>query len=252
MITVFLAVFLGVVGFIVGRSQFGVGSGVFLALLGSVASYILIARRMGKKVEVIMKQVEEHLGAQRAEKALGLLESLAPLRRWQPMLGAWVDAQIGVIHYSTGRREEAKPYLEKAPAKMWQAKAMLGAQLFRTKQYDEMVKVFDHATTKNKKTALLWATYSWCEWKRGRRDQAISALTRARQALPDDVRLQKSLEALQNLKKPKMRAYGNEWLSLGLEDGPGVMVMEQAGGGRAMPPWARRAFGGRATKRPRA
>ncbi len=245
MITVFAALLVGGLGFLLGKSQFGVGSGVFVALVGTIATYILLARRIGKRVEGVMKAVEEHLSSQRAEKALELLESLRPLRLWQPMLGPWVDAQIGVIHFTSGRPDDARPYLERAPLRMWQGKAMLAAHLWRIKSYDEMERVFERTSNANKKVSLVWAAYAWCQWKRGKRDQALQVLARGRAALPADARLQKATEALQNMKKPKMRVYGNEWLALGLEEVPGAGMVSQASGQRPLPPWARRAYGGR-------
>lgn len=205
--------------FAAGFIWFGVGSAIFMGLAAAVAVYIPLARRVGKRVEAATREVEADIGAQRTERAIERLESLRPFARWQPRLGSWLDAQIGILRFAHLRDfDGARPYLERATVRTWQARAMLGAYHYRRKQWDDMERVFEQATRRNRKEGMLWATYSWCQWKRGRREDAIRVLAQGRRYVPKDTRLQRNLEALQNAKKMKMQSFGPEWLALHLEE----------------------------------
>jgi tetratricopeptide (TPR) repeat protein len=205
-------------------------------ILGMVAFFFL-ARRVGKRLEAIRPQLEKHVSGSRVEEAIKLLESQRPLARWQFRLGAVIDGQIGILLYAHKRdAERARPYLERAGAANWQARAMLAAALFKKKKYDEMVAIFEHTVKRNRKQSLLWSAYAWCEHKRGKPKRAQEILAQAQTFLPSDENIGKNLLRLSNDKaKLKMNGYGMEWYALLLEDPPREMVAPQAP----------RAFGGR-------
>ncbi|MFN8423499.1 MAG: tetratricopeptide repeat protein [Anaerolineae bacterium] len=50
--------------------------------------------------------------------------------------------------------------------KNWHAKAMLAALHFKARRFDDAERVFEEAVRFNKKEAMLWAAYAWCESKR--------------------------------------------------------------------------------------
>lgn len=220
----------------IGSAVFDVTSGIVIALVAAVPVYILLLRWSGKRSTKAMADVEAHLRAQRFELAIKALEDLRPIARWQPLLGSALDAQIGMIKYAYQRDfEGALPHLEKAGPRLWQAGAMLAALHFKKKRYDDMERVFDAVSRKNKKQGMLWAIYSWCEWKRGEKTKALEVLNRGLLVLPNDARLKTHQHAIANGKKPKMNVYGAEWMAMHLETGPGQMP---PGGNRPrfMPP----------------
>ena len=205
-------------------------SGVLLGLVAGGVVYYLIARRVRRRVEAASKEVEAHTKGQRFEKAIQAMEALRPLGRWQPFLRASTEGQIGMLRYAYLRDfEGARPHLAQAHPWLWQAHAMLGAGHFKKRRFDEMEKVFEKATRRNKKEGLLWATYAWCQWKRGLRDPALQIMARARQVLPSDERLKTMQIALQNGKKLKMHSYGAEWLALHLETPAGAPAVPPGG-----------------------
>jgi tetratricopeptide (TPR) repeat protein len=218
MLTLILSSIVALVLFTVGVVAFDVISGLALGLVPAVVLAVLLMRRGRKPVEAAMKEIEAHMKNQRFEKAIGALESMRPLARWQPGLGGSIDAQIGMVRYAHMRDfEGARPHLERSHGKVWQAQAMLGAAHFKKERFDEMRTVFERAVRRNKKDAMLWLVYAYCEWKRGARDQAISVLTRAQKACPSDERIKTQLGALRNGKKVKMPPHDPEWLALHLE-----------------------------------
>ena len=204
--------------FLAGFFTFDVLSGAVIGVLGGIGALILLLRRGRKPLEAAMKETENHMKGQRFDRALATLEGLRQQARWQPGLGASIDAQIGMIKYAHLREfEEARPYLEKAHGKIWQAQAMLAAAHFKKERHAEMKAVFEKAVKKNKKEGLLWLIYGYCEWKRGSRNDAIAVLNRGVIECPKDERLKHQLEGLQNGKKMKMPNNDPEWLALHLE-----------------------------------
>lgn len=173
-----------------------------------------------------MPAIEQAVQGQRVEQALKLLEELRPLARWQPGLNAVVDGQIGVITYATKMDfDRAQPYLEKAVVKNWHARAMLAALHFKARRFDDAARVFEEAVRFNKKEAMLWAAYAWCESKRQNRAKAIDIMQRAVKAMPDDQDLKDNLSALQQDKRMRMNAYTPEWWALHLERPPAKVLM---------------------------
>jgi tetratricopeptide (TPR) repeat protein len=218
MLTLIISGIVALVLFAVGFVAFDVISGLALGLVPAIGLAVLLMRRGRKPVEAGMKEIEAHMKNQRFEKAIGSLEALRPLARWQPGLGSSVEAQIGMIRYAHMREfEGARPNLERAHGKVWQAAAMLGAAHFKKERWSEMEAVFERAVKRNKKEAMLWLVYAYCQQRRGARDQAIAVLTRAQKHCPKDERIKNQLGALKNGKKLKMPPHDPEWLALHLE-----------------------------------
>jgi tetratricopeptide (TPR) repeat protein len=231
-IVISAAVALGLFG--AGFAAFDWLSGLVLGLAGGIAAFILLMRRGRKRLETSMKEIETHMKAQRFEKTIAALEAMRPTARWQPGLGGSIDAQIGMVKYAHMREfEAARPYLERSHGKVWQAWAMLAAGHFKKERYDEMKKAFEHAVRRNKKEAMLWLSYAYCEWKRGGRAEAIEVLSRAQTACPADERIKAQLLGLQNGKKLKMPSNDPEWLALHLER---TVATGQSAKPRFMPP----------------
>jgi hypothetical protein len=204
--------------FLAGFLAFDLLSGIVVGVLAGIGLFILLMRRGRKPLEAAMKDCEAQMKGQRFDKALAALEGLRPLARWQPGLGGSIDAQIGMVRYAHMREfEDARPYLEKANPKVWQAQAMLAASHFKKERFAEMKQVLERAVKKNKKESMLWLIYGYCEWKRGARTEAIVVLGRGVTECPTDERLKHQLEALQNGKKMKMPPNDPEWLALHLE-----------------------------------
>ena len=146
-------------------------------------------------------------------------EALA-LGKWQFFVEPQIHAQIGMLLYMAQRFDEAKPHLAQSFSRIGQARAMYGALLFREKNYDEMVKVFENAVAQNKNDGFLWSIYAWCLDAAGQTEKALAVLARAVTTNPSDERVKQNQLALQNEKRMKMKAYGNEWWAFHLEKPP--------------------------------
>ena len=233
MLTFVIAFLVGAGGFALGFKFFDPWSAAFLGLAGLITPLILIGRKVMKRLEVKNKEAEAHIGAQRFDKAVAVFESMRPLGLWFPRLTASMDGQIGVLKFAAQRDfEGARPYLEKAPGKLWMARAMLASAHFKKHQYDQMEKVFEGAVKKNKKQGLLWAAYAFCQLKRGEKAKAVEVLQKGVEALPEDARLKAHLVAIEKGKKPKMTAYGSEWYAFHIE----TPALASQGQQKFMPP----------------
>ncbi len=199
----------------------GWGGAVFFGLASGLVAYVVIGRRVSKRLARVTAPVERYTRAGRVDRAIAAIESARPLAKWQLGIGRAIDGQIGVLMYAQkGDARAARPYLERAPRRLWQAQAMLAAIHFKAGRRREMREVFERAIRKNRKVGLLYAAYAHCEHALGRRAEAMDILARGTQRVPGDARLRDNLLAVQNRKKPRARSYGADWWSLGLEAPP--------------------------------
>jgi tetratricopeptide (TPR) repeat protein len=204
--------------FVATKLRFDWLSGALVGVLSGGVTFFLLLRRSRKQLEARMGEIEGHVKAQRTDKAIACMEACKPLGRWQPGLVASLEGQIGMLRYAHQRDfEGARPHLERAHPRLWQAWAMLAVAHFKKDRFDEMHAVFEKAVKRNKSDGMLWLAYAYCEWKRNRRTEAIQVLARATVACPKDERVKHQLEGLQNGKKMKMNHNDPEWLALHLE-----------------------------------
>lgn len=206
-------------------------------LVAGVATYFLFVRRVNALLKNELGQLQGLLANKNVEGALALLEALKlKYSKWIFLLASQLDGQIGSILY-VGKRDydRARPYLEKAFIRMWDAKLMLaclqagvvGKAKGDIKQADALLERVAKYTPKQ---GLLWSTWAWLHWKAGDAKKAIEILARGKENLGEsDAHLTANLLALQNDKKMKMKGYGEVWYTLQLEQHP--MVMQQQRGG---------------------
>jgi tetratricopeptide (TPR) repeat protein len=221
MLSIIVSVAVSAALFLLTKLRFDWISASVVGLVGGIATFILLMRRGRKQVEEKMGEIEGHAKAARIDKAIACMEALKPMGRWQPGLTSQLEGQIGMLRYAHQRDfEGARPHLERAHARLWQAWAMLAVAHYKKERFDEMHAVFEKAVKRNKTDAMLWIAYAYCEWKRNRRTEAIQVLARAQAACPKDDKVKRQLENLQNGKKMKMYDNDPEWMALHLEKMP--------------------------------
>jgi tetratricopeptide (TPR) repeat protein len=208
------------------------------ALIVGVAVYFLLVRMVNARLQKEMAGLQALLGQRNIDGALALLEALKKkYSRMIFLLGSQLDGQIGSIHYLKKDFEKARPYLERAFIRMWDAKLMLACllsgQVGPKKKNGDMKAVdelLDRVARYSGKQGLLYSTWAWLHWKAGDSKRAIEVLGKGKDALGEtDPHLTANLLALQNDKKMKMKGYGEVWYTFQLEQHP--MVMQQQRGG---------------------
>ena len=202
------------------------------ALVGLVATYILLARRTVKQMEVVMATAQKELQARKPDRAVAALQSAFPLARWQFLVKGQLHGQIGTLLYIQKKFDEAEPHLVKSFVKIWPARAMLGAQHYRRKEWTKMEVTFEGAVKANKNEGLLYAVYAWCQEKRGERKKAIDILQRGTKENPSDEKLKNLLNRAQNDKRLKLDAWSEQWWQFWLETPPPMTPPGGFGGGR--------------------
>lgn len=205
------------------------------------AAYLLLARRIGNKLQALMGTVQKELQGQptsqkeaqaRVERAIKTLETGLVYEKWQFLVGPEIHSQIGMLKYMSKDLDGAKVHFAKASPRNYMAKAMEGALYYQRKDFPSMKKSFEAAVTAGKKEPLMWAVYAWCLAQNKEKDAAVKVLARGVEANPSDEKLKNSLSALQNDKRLKMKPYEPMWWQFGLETPPPQMLGGGGGGRR--------------------
>ncbi len=199
-----------------------------------VGSFIFLFRRTNKQIEGSLMEVQKELRKgkpQNIEKGITMLEGVkAHFGPRQFFVKGGIDGQIGALYYAHNQKEKARPYLEGAMSRAWEAKAMLAVMHYRKKEMGRVDEIMEKSAKTNPKAGLLWSTWAWMHWKLNNNDKALSILARGKDMLGDkDQTLSSNLLALQNKKKMKMKPYGEQWYLLGLEQHPALRTAQRGG-----------------------
>jgi tetratricopeptide (TPR) repeat protein len=203
------------VGFSVGGIFGNWVQGIVPALLLFPVAYVLLARRTGRKVEILMKQAFKELEAGRVAGSKRILESALVYGRWQFMLEQQVRTQMGAIEYMQRNYRAARPYLENAWSRNWQAVGMLAAIDLRDGRKEEALVRLEACHKYGKKDAVMWGLYTYACAQAGDLDRALSISNDALQALPDSKALKDLKSALANRKIKRFKwakVFGAPWL----------------------------------------
>ncbi|MEM1008655.1 MAG: hypothetical protein AAGJ35_06580, partial [Myxococcota bacterium] len=200
--------------------------------------YFYLSRRTWKQTENLFKDAMQMLEplqqrpdlANYPEKRNALVDQVIKklktgyaLAKWQFLLRSQIDAQIGIILYSVKQDlKAAMPFLQNSFKRNWMAQAMLAVCYLKKHKPDQMQNTFELAVRLNKKQDFLWSLYAYCLQKIKKTEQAIEVLGRAQKALPANNAIVENLVALQNNKKMKMKAYGDQWFQFHLEKPPNM------------------------------
>src|SRR5512140_3684819 len=226
-----------IVAVLVRLFGFSTWAGIIPGALAFVASYLLLARRVGGKVQKLVEEAQKELSVQpanererkqRIDKAIKILESGLVYDRQQFLIVSEIHAQIGMITYLVKDLDGAQEHFRKANPRNYMAKALQAALFYQRKDYAKMESTFEEAVRAGKKEALVWAAYAWCMVQLKEKDKALKIMARAVEINPSDEKLKAGLTALQNDKKLKMKPYEPMWWQFGLENPP----LPTMGGGR--------------------
>jgi len=208
-------------------TDFGWVAAIFPAVVAAAGAYVLLVRRILKKIERLMDAMQKDVQAGKLDKGIQTLQAGFALAPWQFLVAAQIHSNIGVLHYlkQPPDYDAALPHLQKSFSKHWIARGMLAALRYRRKDLAGARQVFEDGVKANRKEGVLWAAYAWMLEKEGLHDEAIAVLGRGVQANPSDDKLKSSLQALQNGKKLKLgKLYEEQWFQFRLEPPPTQLV----------------------------
>jgi len=224
----------------------GVIYGIVPGLVAGVVAFILLVRRTYNQLTVYTQKVQTLLTPPKGfdpvkaqmtgkgwtppfDKAIDELKAATALQKWQFLVVEQLAGQIGQLYYVQKKFDDAAPWLEKAWARDWMAKAFLGALHTRKKDLEKARQAFDVAVRFHDKEPLLWNSYAWCLASLGDDAGALLVLDRARSKVPSDERTATNLDLLRNGKKMNMKPFGENWYLFFLEEPPPTVIQQGYG-----------------------
>ena len=206
--------------------------GIVLFVLVSGVSFILISRAMAKRIEPRFLAIQKQIQAGQTQLAIGQLEELMPLSRWQVLLKGQIHAQIGLLAYASGDEKRAEEHLAEAGLRSTEAKLAQAALAYRKGRKDQAREALDVAIRANKKQIMPYHVYAWMLLKEGDRDAAIQKLVDAQKVEKSNESTEENLARLRNGKKLSMKRFGMAWYGLQLEKPPAQLRAAQGMAGR--------------------
>ncbi len=210
-------------------------AGLLPAVLALLIAYFLLARRSSAQLQAVLDQVTKVLQKQQTDEAMRMLEAARPLGRWQFLVEAQLEAQLGALAYMQRDFKRARPHLEKAFSRNWHAQGMLAAMDFRDRKIDEAVKRLEKASGPGRKEALFWGLYAYMLATAKRHDEALEVLARGLKVMPSNEPLKGMRKAISNKRKLRMKAFGQNWYSFFPEQFPVRRYAQQGPPGRSYP-----------------
>lgn len=216
---------------------YGWGWAILFAFILFLVSWILLARRLGARIQPVMARVQKQMEAGMFDPAMQSLETLLPLSKWIPMLRGQLLGNMGMLAYHTGKKERAIELLNGASLRAPDARLMLGCIHYKNEDIQKALAVMSLATKANKKHALLHNTYAWMLSKNGKGDEAQATLAAFLKKDANNSTTKENLLRLQNRQKMSMQGFDMQWYALGLERPPQAMgQMRRAPKGFREPP----------------
>ncbi len=242
MYNLLIAVAAAIISFLLGFFVAGWIAGFVPALLALVGVYLLLARRTQRMLEARLSGVMPAMQAGKLDDVRATLRSCLPLGRWQFLVTAQIESQLGQVDYLDGIRlkmmkqaanaqvrfGEARGHLERAWSRDWRAQAVLAAIHQREGRIEDALKVLAAAKRPAKSEAIFWALYAWVLNEAHRRDEALQVLGEGLKENPKSKGLLGMQEALSNKRRPVMSEFGEAWYTFFPEDIPREQMMEMA------------------------
>jgi tetratricopeptide (TPR) repeat protein len=216
------------------------------AVLVLVLTYFLLARRTSNQLRAVMEAANQAAMAAgsraqgqgrppKLDEAREILDGARHLGRWQFLVEAQIEAQLGALDYVMRDFSAARPHLERAFSRNWMAQGMLAAIDFREGQIDAAVKRLEKVSLFARKEATYWGLYAYILAESKRQDEALVVLGRALKILPDNEALKSLQQAISNRKKLRMKEFGNNWYTFFPEQVPIRRIAQQGPPGRGYP-----------------
>ncbi len=236
MLNLLISSTLGIAGFLMGHSMGTWTTGILPFFLFFVAAWIVLSRRVSKKMESIMLLAGKEFEANRIDNGKRLIHSARPLGRWQFFLESQIDSQLGSIEYMQRNFKAARPLLEKGFKRTWQPQGMLAAIDLRNGKKERAIERIIAVKKHGKKDPVMWGLACYACLQANDTDRALSLINEALEVkqLEQSTPLLQLRQALQNGKGKKFKwakMFGQPWLQYYPEHASNKMMMAQANTG---------------------
>jgi tetratricopeptide (TPR) repeat protein len=231
----------GALVFVAGAAAFGPFAGILPGLLVFVVAQFLLGRWSSTAIQRELASVEPLLRERKLDEAVALLRKVQQTwGRWQYLLDAQVEAQLGILDYLQMKLDEARPKLEaggKGPF-TWTAfgrnplaLSMLACIHWRQGRKDDAWKAFDQASEASSTDPTLYQVWATLLSRDGKRTEALQAVAKGLVAHPKHAALTELQGKLANDKRVDPRDFGQAWFQYFPED----LLKEQVMTGRRGP-----------------
>lgn len=208
-------------GALAGKWTYGVAP----ALLAAPAVYFVLARRSGRQLEQIFGRAMAQLQERQVDEAKATIRSAWPLARWQFLVGAQISAQLGSLEYLQRNFSAARPLLEAAWTRNWQAMGMLAVLDLREGQPARALTRLPQGEWFGRKEPLFWGLRAWVMLEAGDRDGALRVLADGSTATENAEPLRELRAALANDRMKGFRwdrVFGHGWYQFFPDQIPGA------------------------------
>ena len=229
MYNLLIALAIATVIFVLGWSFTGTTIAGFIpASLALVITYVLMARRVGKKFQAIATKAAKEFENNRMDNGVRLLESGFSLSNWQFFIGPQIHGQLGMIAYMQRDWKKARTHLSQAWKRDWRSRSMLAALHHRQGKRDDALELMNKLTSFGGKDPTFWGLYAYIALEAKQRDKALSILNDGLKKCPESPGLKTMANAIRNKKKPKMKAFAPAWYQYFPEQMPRSAMMAHA------------------------
>ena len=230
------------IGILIGATSGGVWTalglwktwqmGILLTVVVSLLSFVLLSRLMARRIEPRFMAIQKQIQSGQTQLAMGQLEGMLSLSRWQVLLKGQIHAQIGLLAYASGDEARAASHLALSGVRATEARLAYAALEYRRGRKDHAREILDLASRASKKQILPYHVYAWMLAKDGDREAAINKLIACQKIDKSNDSTQENLSRLQNGKKLSMKRFGIAWFGLQLEKPPAQLRAAQGMAGR--------------------
>lgn len=231
----------GAAVFVLGAVAFGPFAGILPGLLVFVVVQFLVGRWSSAAIQKELAGVEPLLRDRKLDEAVALLRRVQQQwGRWQYLLDAQIEAQLGVLDYLQMKFDEARPKLE-AGAKgpfTWTAfgrnplaLAMLACIHWRQGRKDEAWAAFASGAEATGTDPVFYQVWATLLARDGKRTEALQAVAKGLEAHAKHAALLDLQHRLANDKRVDPREFGQAWFQFFPED----LLKEQVMTGRKGP-----------------
>lgn len=201
-------------------------------LLVTAGAMFLLARRINGILEVELAKVPAMLEQRQLDEASAHLQSIQDrYGRWQLMLDGQLEAQKGMLDYLQLRFDDALPKLEKGSWRNAPALVCIGAIHFRRGRKDEAWEALTKAQDADPKDLMTHLVHAVLRSRASDRDGALAAVATGLETLPDSQHLQNLQKRLQNKKKIDVKQFPQQWYQFFPEDLQKQMLVRGRKGG---------------------
>lgn len=205
------------------------------ALIFPLAAFLLM-RRTGQQVQAAVAPVQEIMMGMQSAKSQGEINArldevraiLSSVRdqfgNWQFLLAGQMTAQLGALDYMQLKFDEAYPKLGKA-WRDWNSEIMAACILYRKGELDEAWAAFEKSAGTHSKEPTVFVIWATLLSKKGKRTEALAALTKGLETMPDNKQLREMKNKVANKKKLDTKSFQETWFRFFPEEAQQQMMV---------------------------